>query len=196
MSAYWTPLLYYQYKNGSFIDVPNQGTVVYYLGRGEDRENIIPFPYGFKMVSGDSTVRSYDNSTMTYGNKTYGSRPVSDRVSFVCIDYNNPQQETPYLNNTNCPDGLRAQIQFQSCWDGVNLYKSDQSHVAYMSQIDNGVCPPTHPTPLPHLFFEIYYFPNELDTSDGGQFVFSNGDTTGYGFHGGKYSIHHQTEEI
>ncbi|KAK5193940.1 hypothetical protein LTR99_005830 [Exophiala xenobiotica] len=184
LSAYWTPLLYYQYKNGSFIDVPNQGTVVYYLGRGEDRENIIPFPYGFKMLSGDSTARSYDNSTMTYGNKTYGSRPVSDRVSFVCIDYNNPQQETPYLNNTNCPNGLRAQIQFQSCWDGVNLYKSDQSHVAYMSQIDNGVCPPTHPKPLPHLFFEIYYFPNEIDSSDGGQFVFSNGDTTGYGFHG------------
>lgn len=139
------------------------------------------------MVSGDSTARSYDNTTMTYGNSTYGPRPVADRVSFVCIDYNNETPQTTFLNNTDCPDGLRAQIQFQSCWDGVNLYKSDQSHVAYMSQIDNGVCPPTHPVLLPHLFFEIYYFPNSMDTSDGGKFVFSNGDTTGYGFHGGEY---------
>lgn len=187
LSAYWTPLLYYQFANGSFINVPNDGTVVYYLGRGEDRQNIVPFPPGFRLLSGDSTARSYDNSTMTYGNKTYTSRPVADRVSFACIDYNHATPETSFLNNTNCPNGLRAQIQFQSCWDGVNLYKSDQSHVAYMSQIDNGVCPPSHPKLLPHLFFEIYYFPNTLDTSDGGRFVFSNGDTTGYGFHGGTY---------
>ncbi|KIW13478.1 hypothetical protein PV08_08666 [Exophiala spinifera] len=184
LSAYWTPLLYYQYKNGSFINVPNGGTVVYYLGRGDDRANIIPFPEGFRMVSGDTTARSYDSNTLTYGTKQSPGRPVSDRVSFVCIDYDKPQQQTPALNNTNCPDGLRAQIQFQSCWDGVNLYKPDQSHVAYMSQIDNGICPPTHPKVLPHLFFEMYYFPNDLDTSDGGQFVFANGDATGYGFHG------------
>ncbi|KAL2423947.1 hypothetical protein ABEF95_010356 [Exophiala dermatitidis] len=183
-SAYWTPLLYYQYANGSFVDVPNDGTVVYYLGRGEDRRNIIPFPPGFRMLSGNPSKRSYDNTTMTYGNKTYSSRPVADRVSFACINYDSPSPETPNLASTDCPQGLRAQIQFQSCWDGVNLYKSDQSHVAYMSQIDNGVCPPTHPKPLPHLFYEIYYFPNRLDTSDGGRFVFSQGDTTGYGFHG------------
>ncbi|KAI1621836.1 WSC domain-containing protein [Exophiala viscosa] len=184
LSAYWTPLMYYQFANGSLTPVPNDGTVVYYLGRGVDVANAIPFPKGLKMVSGDSTVRSYDNTTMTYGNSTYPSRPVADRVSFVCIDYTNETPQTTFLNNTDCPDGLRAQIQFQSCWDGVNLYKSDQSHVAYLSQIDNGACPPTHPYLMPHLFFEIYYFPNSMDTSDGGQFVFSNGDTTGYGFHG------------
>ncbi|KIV86256.1 hypothetical protein PV11_01876 [Exophiala sideris] len=185
LSAYWTPLMYYQFANGSFTPVPNGGTVVYYLGRGDDIANVVSFPKGLKMVSGDSTARSYDNTTMTYGpNSTFPPRPVADRVSFVCIDYTNETPQTTFLNNTDCPEGLRAQIQFQSCWDGVNLYKSDQSHVAYLSQIDNGICPPSHPVLLPHLFFEIYYFPNSMDTSDGGQFVFSNGDTTGYGFHG------------
>jgi len=123
---------------------------------------------------------------MTYSTTNQAGRPVSDRVSFNCIDYTAPAPETPNMANTNCPQGLRAQIQFQSCWDGVTLYAADQSHVAYMSRIDNGVCPPTHPYLLPHLFFEIYYWPNEIDQSEGGQFVFANGDTTGYGFHGGR----------
>ena len=79
---------------------------------------------------------------------------------------------------------MRAQINFQSCWDGVNLYLPDQSHVAYLSGIDNGVCPPTHPVSIPGLFFEVLYFTNEIDQSAGGTFTFAQGDATGYGFHG------------
>ena len=138
------------------------------------------------MLSGAAGARAYDNRTWTYSVGSDPGRPVSDRVSFNCINYTNPIPEQPYMFSTNCPQGLRAQIQFQSCWDGVNVYLSDQSHVAYMSQIDNGYCPPSHPVQLPHLFFEMYYFPNEIDTSDNGTFVFAQGDTTGYGFHGGR----------
>jgi len=92
--------------------------------------------------------------------------------------------ETPGLNVTSCDQGLRAQVHFQSCWDGVNLYKPDQSHVAYLSGMDNGVCPPGYPVLLPHIFLEIIYFPNTVAKNDGGMFAFSQGDTTGYGFHG------------
>ena len=81
------------------------------------------------------------------------------------------------MKNTNCSNGLRAQIQFQSCWDGINLYKSDNSHVAYMSQIDNGVCPPGYPVQLVHLFYEVLYGTNNIHL-DGGRFVFAQGDTT------------------
>jgi hypothetical protein len=88
------------------------------------------------------------------------------------------------MSRTDCDDGLRAQIQFQTCWDGINLYKSDQSHVAYLSDMDNGYCPPGYPVLLMHLFFEVLYAVNSIDTSDGGFYVFGNGDTTGYGFHG------------
>ncbi|KAL2393243.1 hypothetical protein ABEF93_001754 [Exophiala dermatitidis] len=183
-SAYWTPQLYYRHRNGSFEEVPHDGTVVYYLDRGVDVPNMVPFPPGFRVLSGDSAARSYDASTLTYGNKSYGPRPVADRTSFACLDSSGPMPETPGFNVTKCSSGLRAQIHFQSCWDGVNLYKSDQSHVAYLSGMDNGICPPTHPKLLPHLFFEIIYSVNSVDQSDGGMFVFSNGDTTGYGFHG------------
>jgi hypothetical protein len=206
-SGYWTPQLYYQHSNGSFEEVPNSGMVVYYLGRGDNRTNIQPFPPGFRMLSGDAGARSYDNSTLTFGGSAgvtyvngtvgngtltggtwvngtsaigpqYTGRPVSDRVSFNCLDVS-PLPETPNMNRTNCANGLRAQIQFQSCWDGVNLYLPANAHVAYMSQIDNGVCPPAYPIQLVHLFFEVLYGVNNINL-DGGQFVFAQGDTTGF----------------
>lgn len=155
---------------------------MYYIGRGAAQNNLVPFPPGLQMLTGDSLARSYDNTTMTWGNATYPGRPVADRVSFACLS-TTPGKETPGLNSTNCVNGLRAQIHYQSCWDGVNLYKSDNSHVAYMSQIDNGVCPPTHPVPFVHLFMEVNYSVNKINQTDGGRFVFSTGDTTGYGFH-------------
>jgi hypothetical protein len=179
-SAYWTPGLYFRHRNGTYEEVPNEGTVVYYLDRGVDVANIMPFPRGFRMVSGDSASRSFDSTTMTFN----GQARIANRISFACLDVSGPQPETPGFAQTSCSSGLRAQVHFQSCWDGVNLYKPDQSHVAYLSEMDNGLCPPTHPNLLPHLFYEIIYSVNNVDKSDGGMFIFSQGDTTGYGFHG------------
>ncbi|KAG8669333.1 hypothetical protein FPOAC1_008725 [Fusarium poae] len=182
-SAYWTPQLFYQHANGSFQMVPNGGTVIYYLGRGENRSNIEPFPPGFKMLSGDNFVRSYDSKNKTYSNSRFKGRPIADRVSFACLDSSGPSKERNYMWKTDCNNGMRAQIHFQSCWNGQE-YQRDQSHVAYLSQIDNGICPPSHPRQLPQLFFEVIYGVNDIDKSKGGRFVFANGDTTGYAFHG------------
>ena len=55
--------------------------------------------------------------------------------------------------------------------------------MAYMSMMDNGICPPTHPVQFIHLFYEVLYSVNNVNL-DGGKFVFAQGDTTGYGFHG------------
>ncbi|KAL9074517.1 MAG: hypothetical protein Q9157_004376 [Trypethelium eluteriae] len=169
--------------NGSFEEVPHEGSVIYYLGRGRDKANIQPFPPGFKMLSGSSSARSYDNTTMTYGTAQYPPRPIADRVSFNCLADGPPLAEQPYMFDTNCANGLRAQIHFQSCWNGIDLYKSDNSHVAYLSSIDDGICPPGYPVLLVHLFMETLYSVTSIDTSDGGQFIFSMGDPTGYGFH-------------
>jgi len=216
-SAYWTPLLYYKHKNGSFEEVPADGMVVYYLGRGDNASNIIPFPPGFRMLAGSAANRAYNSASLTYGgkngviytggtcrnaNKTcvggkfvnatgtsadppgpkFTGRPISDVTSFNCIDTAGPFVETPNITRTGCSGGLRAQIQFPSCWDGHTLYAPDQSHVAHMSQIDNGVCPPTHPYQFTHLFYEVLYSVTSI-TQDG-EFVFANGDPTGFGFHG------------
>lgn len=190
-SGYWTPLLYYQYPNGSFIEVPHGGSVIYYLGRAATEEGggtqasaITPYPPGFKMLTGDKGARSYDNETMTWGNATYPGRPIADRISFVCLPDGPPLPEYPYMFNTTCPNGMRAQIVFQSCWNGVDLYLADNSHVAYLSQLDSGACPPDYPYQLPTLFIETDYAVGQVpDQAPGGQFVFSQGDPTGYGFH-------------
>lgn len=179
-SAYWTPQLYYRYGNGTFTDVGNGGTIVYYLDRGDNLSEMVPFPEGFKMVSGDPGLRSSNPSSVTWN----GKRAIGDRVSFLCVNYQKPEAETNSLGNTNCPQGLRAQIQFPSCWDGVNLYKNNQSHVAYLDRIDNGACPPSHPKLLPHLFYEIYYDVAHVQLEPDGYYVFAQGDATGYGFHG------------
>ena len=178
-SAYWTPILYYRHANGTYEEVPNDGITIYYEGRGDDRTDIKPFPPGLRMVSGDTTLRSYDQNTTL----PLSDRPQADRVSFACLDWE-PTKEQPYLWNTQCMYGMRAQVHFQSCWDGLNLYKQDQSHVAYMSGLDNGKCPLTHPVKLMHMFYETMYSVNNVAKHEGGKFVFSNGDTTGYGFHG------------
>ena len=175
-SAYWTPLLYYEHFDGPFEEVPDQGMTVYYEGRGDNRANIKPFPPGFRMLSGDALARSYNTSATLY----QSTRPIADRVSFACLAAK-PSRESPQMNETDCDNGLRAQIQFQSCWDGINLYKKDNSNVAYMLGLDNGVCPPTHPIQLIHIFYEVLYSVNNIK-QDGGRFVFAQGDPTGKNF--------------
>ncbi|KAI7498899.1 WSC-domain-containing protein [Hortaea werneckii] len=193
LSAYWTPLLYYHYPNGTFIEVPHGGSVIYYLGRGVGGEtkSIVPFPRGFQMLSGNKAARSYDNQTMTWGNAQYPGRPVADRVSFACLTAGPGGPEQPYMfTPTLCVNNMRAQIAFQSCWNGKDLYKTDNSHVAYLSGIDNGVCPPSHPVYLPIVFMETSYATSIVPPHEDGtpledsRFVFSQGDPTGFGFHG------------
>lgn len=186
-SAYWTPALYYQHADGKFEEVPNNGMTVYYLGRGADPNGdkvAKPFPPGLKMLSGSNMARTQDLTTRTWGNKTYSSSLVSEAVSMVCINYTpGLGSQTVNMTNMNCPQGFRAQVHMQTCWDGKNLYLPDQSHMAHLTRIDNGICPPTHPVLLPHLFYEVLYSVTDFVGGDG-QFVFANGDKTGFGFHG------------
>lgn len=129
LSAYWTPLLYYEHANGSFEEVPNGGMAVYYLGRGDNKTNIQPFPPGFRMLSGDAAARSFNDTPVS---SVEGAEPYGNRVSFNCLT-DSPNPQSPQMNMTDCDNGLRAQIQFQSCWDGVNKYLPDNSHVGKLN---------------------------------------------------------------
>src|SRR6267142_326001 len=109
------------------------------------------------------------------------------RGSAISRDYNLPYQpQTPGFTNTNCPNDLRAQIFFPSCWDGTNLDSPDhKSHVAYPSGIDSGDCPPTHPVRLVSLFYELWFYTLPFtNLNDGGRFMLSTGDPTSYSLHG------------
>ncbi len=136
-SGYWTPLLYFKHSNGTYEEVPHTGTVVYYEGRGVTAYNITAFPPGYRVLSGTSGQRFYDNQTLTYSPPGQGpGRPIADRVSFACLDISGPIPETPWMARTNCSDGLRAQIQFPSCWD-VSSFCAVRP---YISRMCRGLC--------------------------------------------------------
>jgi uncharacterized protein DUF1996/WSC domain-containing protein len=135
---------------------------------------LVAFPEGFQMLAGNPHLRSFNNTL------------EQRAISYACLGVSGP--ETPGLPNHNCPNGLRAQVMFPSCWDGVNLDSPDhKSHVAYPSLVDNGVCPPTHPVRFPSLFYEVTFRVDDYKNRWYGNsqpFVFSQGDPTGYGLHG------------
>lgn len=110
-------------------------------------------------------------------------------ASFVCLDYNGKSSETNGFPKKNCPDGIRTQIFFPSCWNGKNLTSPDQSHMSYPETGDynGGTCPKSHPVHMVSLFYETIYSTGDFaDMWYGSEqpFVLAQGDPTGYGMHG------------
>jgi len=101
--------IYFHEKSGQFSQVKHSGALIYYLFRGHNGETIHPFPDGFAMLAGTPTLRSFN-----------ATRPEQQAVSFVCLDYNGSGAggEFKQLPDHPCPNGVRAQLFFPSCWDG------------------------------------------------------------------------------
>jgi hypothetical protein len=79
----------------------------------------------------------------------------------------------------NCTDGLRLELMFPSCWDGINLYASkNKSHIAYPDLVKEGNCPKDFKSRLPALYFETIWSTSVFRNASG-RFVLSNGDYTG-----------------
>ncbi|KAF2721938.1 WSC-domain-containing protein [Polychaeton citri CBS 116435] len=191
LSAYWTPQLYFQDPKSKVLEIVplagsgpgvSGGMTVYYEQRGPNLTALRAFPEGFRMVAGNPFQRSWLDVAAAPGNAT----------SFACLNYDLPPTNgTHGLPNTDCPDGLRAQVYFPSCWNGKDLDTPDHSsHMAYpIGRYDNGKCPEGFPTQLISLFYEVLYDTSSFRSrwtpgSDPQPFVFAMGDKTGYGFHG------------
>lgn len=90
----------------------------------------------------------------------------------------------------DCPGGIKTLITFPPCWDGVNLYKADNSHMAYpgSARFLGQNCPLSHPYRVPGIQVEIIFKPSNyppavgmpmMSTSGVSNLMWSNGDTTG-----------------
>ncbi|KAF9478863.1 hypothetical protein BDN70DRAFT_879454 [Pholiota conissans] len=178
-SNYWFPHLYFQWKNGSFTSLDG-GAVMYYLF-SDTPGTTTAFPDDFRMLSGDPTLRTYDPNSH-----------AQQAITFLCLDFNGVSTKHNELPSTSCPSGIRAQINFPSCWDGKNLDSPDhKSHVAFLSNgPDSGTCSdPNFPVVLPRIFIEVYWSSNSFDSvrsqamNSTQPFVYSYGDPTGYGYH-------------
>ncbi|TFK39534.1 hypothetical protein BDQ12DRAFT_650069 [Crucibulum laeve] len=204
-SNYWTAVLYFKHPNGTFMRVPqmanqyvgspNGGMTVYYI-QPPNGAKVTSFPRGFRMISGDPFIR---NNTWIPPNTA-----VSRALTFRCFSDNfgnnngSPGAGTDTVNlpKQKCTGGIRSNIYFPSCWDGVTLDPPDHhSHVAYPEGplpsdgslfFNANPCPSSHPVRLPMIFMETVWDTRQFNMwpTDGSQpFVYSMGDPTGYGQH-------------
>ncbi|KAF2821846.1 hypothetical protein CC86DRAFT_458933 [Ophiobolus disseminans] len=189
-SDYWTPVMYFRARNGTFKRVPqmanqgfngaNGGMTVYYVTPDDASVNITAFAPGFRMVVGDPNKRKAGgfNGGMTqyrcYTGKNFTPNPFG--VS---------SNDTDTFPKGYCAGGVRVAVFFPTCWDGKNL--DSANHMSHVTFGYNG-CPASHPVRLPQVFLETVWdtgvFPQSEWPTDGSQpFVWSQGDATGYGHH-------------
>ncbi|KAJ4480249.1 hypothetical protein J3R30DRAFT_3470805 [Lentinula aciculospora] len=185
----------YWYPNGTFsaLDVGNVMYVPiawYYLfnDAADGQANTVQaFPDNFRMITGDMSLRSYNQSSY-----------AQQAITFLCLDFNGVSTKYNMLPPVSCPSGIRAQINFPMCWDGKNLDSTDhKSHVAFPSGgPDSGTCDdPAFPVTIPRIFIEGYWSTGEWDAmrdtdalNSTQPYVFSYGDPTGYGYHADFYN--------
>ncbi|KAG8704597.1 hypothetical protein FRC09_003442, partial [Ceratobasidium sp. 395] len=167
-------------KTHLFEPVGNGGLLIYYQNRGDGDvsqggSGLKAFPPGFKMTSGNPAARS-----KKYPEGEGSQAELRERAAHY---------DGHGFPTTDCEAGFNARLHLPACWDGKNLDSTNHvSHVAYLSKLDTGSCPPTHPVPLMKLFYEvtwdIHAFASRWAATDGWPFVYSNGDPTGYSWHG------------
>lgn len=186
-------------------DRPANALDRYYMLNGD---NIQAFPPGFQMISGDTFRRNstlppsggdpnapnphaldvHDTSQATLRQKALG---------FNCLHYQAPPEGSLQRNSlpskdyldANCPDGLRLEVMFPSCWNGKDADVPDhQSHLAFPDGVMAGNCPEGFGSRLPSMFYETI-FNTGAYKGKSGQFVIANGDPTGLGYHGDFVSI-------
>jgi hypothetical protein len=172
----------------------------YYLLRNQEGDKkITAFPPGFRMLSGNTDRREYtlgdprqpDPPTSFWASEGQTTQEALQQraLGFNCLNYKQQAEGSLYrhylpdktFTDANCPDGLRLEIMFPSCWDGENLDSDDhQSHVAFPSLVGDGECPEGFETRLVTLFYEtIWATGDSRFQGRPGRWVLSNGDPTG-----------------
>lgn len=197
LSNYWTAVLYFRAKNGTYKRVPqapnagfdgvNGGMTVYYMQDGlynfQQTSKVVAFKPGFRMYIGDVAAKTKEQAERFR------------QLTFTCLE--EPVTRDPQIldfPSKPCKYGIMTAVRFPTCWDGVNLDSPDHmSHIAYPesgSFETGGPCPASHPVRLPQLFYEVIWdtsaFNNPADWPEDGKqpFVWSFGDATGFANHG------------
>lgn len=179
---------------------------------GSATQTVTAFPRGFQMISGDTDRRNFTCAvpeppkSLWTGFEITQPALAQKALGFNCLNYAGtpePSLGRHYLPDksfidANCPDGLRLELMFPSCWNGKDVDSADhKSHVvsssppshyssfspltapqAFPDLVMTGTCPSGFPKRLPSLFYETIWATAEF-ANDEGEFVLSNGDPTG-----------------
>ncbi|KAK0722697.1 hypothetical protein B0T26DRAFT_739833 [Lasiosphaeria miniovina] len=200
-SNYWTAVLFFKARNGTFKRVPQfvssglkgqGGITVYYIAPYDGKTKVTAFKPGFRMLVGDAS--SLDKPSAAKDPKVcHRCMPKSGEGSGVeCAA--SSSGDSLALPKSPCAGGIRSVITFPTCWDGKNTDSPDhKSHVAYPTSgtfDNNGPCPATHPVRIPQVMYEVMwqtqaFSDKSLWPADGSQpFVWSTTDKRGYSQHG------------
>ncbi|GAB1315370.1 hypothetical protein MFIFM68171_05580 [Madurella fahalii] len=195
-SNYWTAVLYFRARNGSYKRVPqrgnnqfetaNGGLTIYYMQDAiydqAQKSKVKAFQPGFRMFVGDINARTLTEAARFR------------QLTYVCMDtWVTRAPETMAFPTRRCKEGIMTSIRFPTCWDGKNLDSPD--HMSHMSYPETGTfesggpCPASHPVRTSQVMYEVVWDTrafNELEWPEDGSnpFVWSFGDATGYATHG------------
>jgi hypothetical protein len=124
------------------------------------------------MVAGDANRRNVSVRTPNIPQSLWGPddktpEALAEKATgFTCLNYRGHSEGalTRHMlpNKTfidaNCANGLRLELMFPSCWDGVAPSAADhKSHVAYPDLVMEGACPEHYDARIPALFYETIW---------------------------------------
>lgn len=145
------------------------------------------------MIAGDSGKRNVslpppDIPQSLWGPVEKTQKALAEKaIGFSCLNYSSSAEgaltrhllPNKSLIDSKCADGLRLELMFPSCWDGISLDADDhKSHVAYPDLVMEGICPAEYKKRIPGLFFETIWN-TSIFRNISGHFLLSNGDQTG-----------------
>ncbi|KAM7210483.1 protein of unknown function (DUF1996) domain containing protein [Rhypophila decipiens] len=191
LSNYWTAVMYFRARNGSYKRVPqypnallgnlNGGMTVYYLQQdfNSNKQKVTSFKPGFRMTVGSPGVTKNTHPGLRY----------------TCLqDIMTRGSETYDFPTKPCPAGIMAIHHFPACWDGKNLDSPNHQDHMYNTVkggfMSAGACPSSHPVRMPQVALETMwnttmFNDKSLWPADGSQpFVWSYDDSKGSGTHG------------
>ncbi|OCF41274.1 hypothetical protein I317_04932 [Kwoniella heveanensis CBS 569] len=173
-SNYWMPNLYViDHDTNKYVPVPAHVRFYYFLARNSAKQPVTPFPKGLRILTGNPNNKSPTN--------------VAQFTCQVKSDFTNSLLANNFNFARDCPWGMKTELFFPPCWDGVNLYKTDGSHMSYPDNgVRSGACPWSHPVRLPAIQLEYTWATSNYNPGQAlaGNLAWANGDTTGYGVHG------------
>ncbi|KAK3935158.1 hypothetical protein QBC46DRAFT_323951 [Diplogelasinospora grovesii] len=167
LSNYWTAVMFFKAKNGTYKRVPqvgnggpqgqlvNKGGLdVYYIPSGK----VTAFKPGFRMLAGNAA--NTDPKKVSSGNICHRCWKSTNDNNFVGGAPCTGSDTVDIPQDTSCKM-IRQTIIFPTCWDGKNLDSPDhKSHVAYgqgAGASGGGACPSTHPVKLPQIMYELMW---------------------------------------
>ena len=149
------------------------------------------------MISGDTRQRNFTLPTPVPEKSIWKAEDMTQlalaqkSLGFNCLHYSHGDEEALsrfFLPDKSvidtCYSGLRLEVQFPSCWNGIDVDSPNhKDHVKFPNLLKTGVCPEGFGVRLPVLFYETIYAVADF-VKYNGEYVLSNGDPTGYGYHG------------